>query len=106
MAQQSMDVTVTGTAPNEVVSCPDTDVGKGKGNVVLNWTMVTADWEITGMDGLPDSEFTGKQKKGGTGYKCTDKNDKIQDYSYTIEVTHTTTGRKLLHDPTIRNGGP
>jgi len=106
MAQQSMDVTVTGTAPDEVVSCPNTDVPKGNGNVVLNWNMVTAGWEITGMDGLPDTEFTGKQKNGGTGYKCTDKNDNSQNYSYTIEVTHTTTGRKLLHDPTIRNGGP
>lgn len=106
MANINMNVTVTGQAPNETVSCPDTDVTQGQSNVVLNWTMVTDGWEISGLDGLPDSEFTGKQKKGGTGYKCTDKNDAVANYPYTIEVTHPPTGRKLYHDPTIRNGGP
>lgn len=106
MSNIDMSVTVTGQAPNEIVNCGDTDVPKGQGNVVLNWDMATANWEITGLDGLPDSEFTSKSKKGGSGYKCTDKNDSAQNYSYTIEVTHTPSGRKLYHDPTIRNGGP
>lgn len=106
MSNIDMNVTVSGQEPNETITCPDTDVAKGQGNVVLNWNMISAGWAITGLDGLPDSEFKGKSKKGGTGYKCTDKNDAANNYSYTIEVTHTPTGRKLYHDPTIRNGGP
>lgn len=105
MSNIDMNVTVSGAAPNETVTCPDTSVPKGQGNVVLNWDMISPNWEITGMEGLPDSEFKGKSKKGGTGYKCTDKNDAAQDYRYKIEVTNTSTGRKIYHDPTIRNGG-
>jgi hypothetical protein len=106
MSNIDMSVTVSGQEPNETVHCADTDVPKGEGNVVLNWDIVTANWEITGLGNLPDNEFTGKSKKGGTGYKCTDKNDSVGNYAYTIEVTNKPTGRKLYHDPTIRNGGP
>ena len=101
-----MSVTVTGQEPNEVVHCADTDVPKGDKNVILNWTMMTANWEITDLKDLPDTEFQEKAKNGGTGYKCKDKNDSIHNYAYKIEVTHPPTGRKLYHDPTIRNGGP
>ncbi len=105
MAKIEMSVTVTGTEPNEVVHCDDTTVAKGSSNTTLQWNMDTTGWEITALNGLPDTEFKQKQKKNDTGYTCTDKNDTEQNYAYTIVVAHTATGRQLQHDPTIRNGG-
>jgi hypothetical protein len=88
---------VTAT-PNPLV------VGKSNGSVVIDFDMDTDGWEITGVSGLPDSEFTSKGKNG-KGWKVTDKNDNTQSYDYTVTVTHTSSGKQLMHDPTIRNGG-
>jgi hypothetical protein len=99
-----MKVEVTGSKGNRTVTCPDTDVGKDQKKVKLDWEMVTPDWEILGLHGLNDLEFTEK-KKNGIDYKCTDKNSEEKDYPYTIIVGNTKTKEVILLDPTIKNGG-
>jgi hypothetical protein len=98
-------VSITVDTNGNVTATPNIlDVGTSNGTVVINFNMDTDGWEITDVTGLPDAEFTGKGKNG-KGYKVTDKNDNSSDYNYTVTVQHTASGRTLMHDPIIRNGG-
>jgi len=64
---------------------------------------ITVD-ENDNVSGLPDSEFA-EEGNNGNGWKVKDKSYNTNDYSYTVQVQKTTSGRVLQHDPTIRNGG-
>ena len=63
-----MPVEVTGGKNNRTVICGDTDVPEGLPKVTLEWEMVTEGWEIIGIHGLSDPEFTLKSKNG-KGFK-------------------------------------
>jgi hypothetical protein len=105
----TMEVKVTGAdKEHRKVTCDNTDVLKLK-NVRIEWEIATGDevegeWEIIGVQGLPNHVFTEKAKDG-YDYKCKDKNKIKKDYKYTIIVGCTTTDEVVLLDPTIRNGG-
>ena len=88
-------------------SCdPETyDVGKSNGTVNIFWRMDTAGYRVSGISGLPASEFPTSVANGGTGWKVTDKNQNIDDYPYTVQVASTASGEVTEHDPIIRNGG-
>jgi hypothetical protein len=105
----TMEVKITGDKDNREITCDSTDVLEGLKNVRLEWEIVTGEevegeWEIIGVQGLPNNVFTEKAKDG-YDYKCKDKNRIMMDYKYTIIVGCTTTAEVLVLDPTIRNGG-
>lgn len=101
MAEQ---VSITVDSSGNVTATPNPlDVGKSNGSVTINFNMDTDGWEITGISGLPSSEFT-DSGKNGNGWKVKDKNDNTSSYNYTVTVQHTS-GQVLMHDPAIRNGG-
>jgi len=94
------------------ISCdPDTcDVGKTNGNVVIKWKMdndaTSKLYEITAVT-FPNggTEFIDPGKDQGDGWKITDKNTLVGDYSYEVTVALKSTGEKTNHDPVVRNGG-
>jgi len=105
----TMEVKVTGKdREDRVVTCDNTDV-KNLKNVRIEWEIVTGEevegeWEIIGVQGLPNHVFTDKAKDG-YDYKCKDKNKIKGEYKYAIIVGCTTTDEVHVLDPTIKNGG-
>jgi hypothetical protein len=99
-------ISVTVDALGNPTCAPGTyDVGKSKGTVVIHWRMDTQGYKVSGVTGLPASEFIDSASNGNTGWKVTDKNNVVGDYSYTIQVTSIPQGTKTELDPIIRNGG-
>lgn len=110
MANVDITVSVDDSTNPVTVSCDPANapVGKSSKSVSINWAMATdavsANYHVSGISGLPDTEFTDKGSQG-TGWKVKDKNDNTTAYTYTVAVTHNTTRETVFHDPTITNGG-
>jgi hypothetical protein len=101
-----MSIKVTVDKQGNVTCDPETyNVGKSNGTVNIFWRMDTAGYKVSDISGLPSPEFFDSGPNGNTGWKVKDKNDKIADYLYTVEVASTATGEVTEHDPVIKNGG-
>ena len=99
-------ITVTVDGSGNPICDPDPyDVGPSRGIVNIHWRMDTTGYRVSGISGLPASEFYDSEANGRTGWKVKDRNQTIHDYPYTVLVASTATGDVTEHDPIIRNGG-